>query len=163
MGSVWGLPLGVRLVVPGGVVVGLLGRVEPGEEAVLEGKPRFDDKTGIGVIDHIIFVEQVVIDGIIAQAVEQGNVAAGPQTDVEVGFGGGTGEPGVGDDELGPFVLGGGDVFKTDGMIFRRVGPDDEDAVAVGQIIPMVGHGTPTEGGPQRGHGGGVSEAGLML
>ena len=48
-------------------------------------------------------------------------------------------------------------------MVLGRIAAGDQEAIAVGQVVPVIGHRSPAESGPQRGHGGGVSEAGLMV
>ena len=80
-----------------------------------------------------------------------------------IGSGGGPVKTGINHNELGPVLHGFRDVFETDGMIFCGIAADDHDAITVGNIIPVIGHGSPTKSGPQRGHGGGVSDPGLMF
>jgi len=82
---------------------------------------------------------------------------------IDIGSGRGPVKTGINHDQLGPVIHGLGDVFETDGMVFGGVAADDHDAITVANVIPVIGHGSPTEGGPQRGHGGGVSDPGLML
>ncbi len=120
-------------------------------------------ESGVGIIGDIILMIEIVLDDVIDQTAHQGDVGAGPEAHVQVGLGRRPGEPGVHHDELGPLVHGLGDPFETDGMVFGRVAADDHDAVTVGDIVPVVGHGAASECGPQRGHRGRVSEAGLML
>ena len=129
----------------------------------IKGKISFDQERGVGVIGHIIFMIKFICQRIIDETAEQGNVGPGPQAHEKVGLGRGAGKAGVNHDELAPFFLDLGDVLETDGMVFGGVAADDHDAIAVGQIVPVVGHGASTEGGPQRGHGRGMSEAGLMF
>ena len=121
------------------------------------------EKGGVGIVGYIVFMIEVVLDHVVDETAHQGDVGAGPEAHVQVGPGRRAGEAGVDHDELGALVHGLGDPAETDGMVFGRVAADDHDAITVGDIVPVVGHGAPSEGGPQRGHRGRVSEAGLML
>ena len=158
-----GFAVFVDFVIPGGRVIGVLIFVVAGKQAVMKGKVFINHEGGIGIIDHIILMKQVVGQDIIDQAAHQGDVGAGPQAHVKVGLGRGPGEAGVNHDELGPLFHGLGDPFEADGMVFGGIAADDHDAITVGQIVPVIGHGASAEGGPQRGHRGGVSEAGLVF
>ena len=153
----------VHLVAPGSRIIGPLRLVKTGKKAVMEGEIFIDDKGGVGIVGHVLFMVQVVLYDVVDQSPHQGDVGAGSQAHVEIGLGRRTGEAGVDDDEFGPLVHGLGDPFETDGMVFRRVAADDHDAVTVGEIVPVVGHGPSSESGPQRGHRGRVSEPGLVL
>ena len=153
----------VGFIIPGSGVVGPFIFLVTGEQAVVKAEVFINHKGGIGIIDHIIFMKQVVFQDVIDEAAHQGDVGAGPQAHVEVGLGRGPGEAGIDHNELGPLFLGLGDPLETDGMVLGGIAADDHEAIAVGQIVPVIGHGAPAEGGPQRGHRGGVSEAGLVF
>ena len=158
-----GLAVRAGFIIPGGGVVGVFLFVVPGKQAVVKAEVFINHEGGIGIIDHVVFMKQVVGQDVIDQAAHQGDVGAGPQAHVKVGPGGGPGEAGVHHNEFGPLFHGLGDPFEADGMVFGGIAADDHDAIGVGDVVPVVGHGTPAEGGPQRGHRGGVSEAGLVF
>ena len=48
-------------------------------------------------------------------------------------------------------------------MILCRVRAYCQDAIGIGNVIPMVGHGAPTECFRQTGDGGGMSYTGVVL
>ena len=129
----------------------------------MKSKVFIHQKSGVGIIGDIVLLIKVVLDHVVNETAHQGDVGAGPQAHEQIGLGRRPGEARVHHDELGALVHGLGDPFETDGMVFGRVAADDHDAITVGDIVPVVGHGAPSEGGPQRGHRGRVSEAGLMF
>ena len=104
-----------------------------------------------------------MLQDVIDDPTEQGDVASGTDWDVHVRQGARAGEPGVDVHDPGAPVLGLHHPLEADGMGFSHVGADDHDAIAVGQVLLEVGGTTPTERGPQTGDRGGVSYAGLVL
>jgi len=52
---------------------------------------------------------------------------------------------------------------KGGGVVFRRIGANHEDAVAIGNIIPVIGHYPTTDAFRQTGDSGGMSETGVVL
>ena len=129
----------------------------------MKSKVFIHHKSGVGIIGDIILMKEIVLYHIVDQSPHQGDVGAGPEAHVLVGLGRRAGEARIHHDELGPLVHGLGDPFETDGMVFGGVAADDHDAITVGDIVPVVGHGASSESGPQRGHRGRVSEPGLMF
>ncbi len=116
--------------------------------------PGFDDKACIGVIYQIVSMEKFVLDDMVAEPIEEGDIGAGAKLDVKVGFCGRTGKTWVHHYELCAFIHGLAYPAESNRMVFGGIAADDQDAVTVGKIVPMIGHRATTKSGPQRGHCG---------
>src|SRR5581483_3633078 len=91
---------GEALVVPRGRVVGLLRLVVAGEEPVVELVAGGHDEAGVGVQLDVVLVVQVVLEDVVDQAAEEGDVGAGPDRRIDVGHRRRAGEAGVDVDDL---------------------------------------------------------------
>src|SRR4029453_18082429 len=100
---------------------------------------------------------------VVDDPAQEGDVAAGPDRDVDVGQGAGAREARVDVDDPGPAGLGLHHPLEPDRVGLGHVGALDNDAVGVGQVLLEGGRAAPTERGPQTGDGRGVSYAGLVL
>jgi hypothetical protein len=97
-------------------------------------------------------------------AVDQRHIGAGTQPHIVVGVGSGPGEPRIDDDERRVVaLLAAEDVLQRDGMGLRRIATHDEDGLGVVDVVVGVGHGTVAPGVGDTGHGGGVTDAGLVV
>ena len=152
------------LVVPRGRVVGPLRLVVAREQPVVELVALGHDERGVGVQLDVVLVVQLVLEDVVDEPPEEGDVGAGPDRGVDVGDRRGAGEAGVDVDDLCAALIP-SDVgpLPAAGVVLGGVGPDDEDRVRVLEVAPVVGHGAPAEGGGQTGHRGAVSNAGLLL
>src|ERR1700704_5707217 len=82
-------------VVPRGLVITLRLGVEAGEHPVHVGgklEIAFDDERRVRVVDHVIFRDAVILDGIANDAAEEGDVRAGANLAEEIGDRGGAGK-----------------------------------------------------------------------
>jgi len=66
-------------------------------------------------------------------------------------------------DELGTPGFGLGNVAKGGGVVLCRVGADCQYAIAIGNVIPVVGHGPAAKCFRQTGDSGGMSYAGVVF
>ena len=134
------------LVVPRHRVVGPGRIVVAGEHPVVEREVRTDDERGIGVQLDVVLVVQLLLEDVVDQPPEEGDVGSRPDRGVEIGDGRRAGVAGVDVDDLrAALVTPDLGPAPAAGVVLRRVGPDDEDHVGVLEIAPVVGHGAPTE------------------
>ena len=96
-------------------------------------------------------------------AAEERDVGAGPDRDVEVAVRRRPREVRVDVDQRGAALLGLHGPAEPDGVGLRHVRAHEQDAVAIGHILLVVGGRTAAERGAQTGHRGGVSSSGLIL
>ena len=80
-----------------------------------------------------------------------------------MGLGGGPGEARINVDQTGAILHGLCYIPKGSRVIVGRVGPDDQYAMAVGDVPPVIGHRPSAEGVRQTGDSGRMSDAGLVL
>jgi len=73
----------VLLEGPGGLVVLLFGRIEAGEQAVLEGELLANEKARIGVVQHVVGEVELLVQDVLAQAAHEGDVRSGTKRHVE--------------------------------------------------------------------------------
>jgi len=85
-------------------------------------------------------MDQPVLQGIIDHAAKKGDIGAGADLGVDIGLGGAAGVARIDDNQLAPVIHGLLDPLEGDRVIFGRITADDEDAVAVLQIYPVVRH-----------------------
>ena len=102
----------VHLKRPGRLVIGALFRIVAGEQAVIELVVFVHQKRSVGVLGDVFFLNQSFVEDVLDHPPEKGDVGSGPQRRIDIGLRGGTGEPGVYADQLGPGLLGPGDVLK---------------------------------------------------
>src|SRR5713226_7241157 len=82
-------------IIPRGFIVTLRLGVKAGEDPVRVGRKleiAFDDERRVRVVDHVIFRDAVVLDGIANDAAEEGDVRAGANLAEEIGDRGCAGE-----------------------------------------------------------------------
>ena len=138
-------------VIPGGFVVGLGGGIESRIEPVL-GKLEavFDDEGGVGEIHQIIFGDAVVLDGVMDQPAEEGDIRAGANLEVKVGHRGRPREARIDHDHLGVAVaLGFNRPLEAARMVFGWIPALDQHHVGVLDVDPAVGHRPAPEGRSQ--------------
>ena len=101
----------------------------------------------------------------VHQAVEQGDVAAGPVTDVQRGEISEINAARVSDDQFDAAPAYCPPQHRPeDGMLLGGVRADDEQRLGViGNIVHRVGHCARAVGGGQTGHGAGVTETGAVV
>jgi hypothetical protein len=93
----------------------------------------------------------------------KGDIGSRPQRRVKIRLGGGTGKPGIHADQLGAVFHGVGDPFERYGMVLRRVGSHNENAVTVSNVDPVVGHCAAPERLCQSRNRSAVSDTGLVF
>src|SRR5205085_12499795 len=117
----------------------------------------------VGVGDHVVPELVATLQDVVDDGPQEGDVAAGPDGDEDVGQGAGAAEARVDVDDGRALELGLHHPLEPDRMALGHVRSHDQDAVRVGQVLLEGGCASPTEGCPQTGDGGGVSYAGLVL
>ena len=120
------------------VVTGL--RVEAGEQPVEVlgvGEVGVDDVRGVGVGHDVLTEVEVVVQHVVDEPAEPGDVGAGPDGDVDVGDRGGAREPGIDVDHRGTAPLGLHYPLEAHGVGLGHVGALDEDAVSVLQVLQL--------------------------
>src|SRR5437868_5391172 len=83
------------VVVPRGGVVGPLRLVVAGEQPVVELVTGGHDEGGVGVQLDVVLVVQLVLEDVVDEPPEEGDVGAGPDRGVDIGDGRRAGEAGV--------------------------------------------------------------------
>ena len=118
-----------------------------------------------GAIPNEVVVLPVFSQDHMHEAVEQGDVGAWLVAKMQIGVVGYIDAPGVGHDQFDPtLAFGPSNLRADDGMVFSRIGANDEDALAiVGDVPDGVGHRTAAEGCHQTGDGSGVSQPGAVV
>src|SRR6202022_733782 len=81
----------VGLVTPARDVVLAVRRIVAGEEAVLETVGRLHQEGGVGVVLHVLVVVEVVLQHVVDEAAEVGDVRPGPDAGIDVRHRGGAG------------------------------------------------------------------------
>ena len=121
------------------------------------------DRRRVRVGDDVLLEVLLVVEDVLDQAAEEGDVAARAQRHVQVGDGAGAGEPRVDVDDLRAPRLGLHHPLEADRVALGHVRALDDDAVSVGEVLLEVRGTATTERGTQTGHRGGVLYAGLVL
>ena len=71
--------IGVGLECPRGLVVRLARRIVAREHAILEGELVFHDKSGVGVLGHVLLEVLLILDDVVHQTAQEGQVGTGAQ------------------------------------------------------------------------------------
>ena len=129
---------------------------------------RIDDVGGIGVVLDVLEVivrgvEPHVIQDVVNHSAHEGDVGARPDTHICVGPGRRAAVARVNMDDPGAAGLRLKDVLHAYGMVLCRIGADDQDAVGVLDIDPVVGHCPSAERLCQSRNSRGMSEAGAVF
>src|SRR5262245_49995871 len=157
------LPLSVQRISPASAVVAMLLRIVAGEKTVGEAVAVADDPGGVGVLTHVLFLNPIMLDGIVDHTADEGDVGTRAQFGEHVRDRAGAIEMRVHVQDIGAALLGARQPIHRDGMIFRRVPAHDQDDIGVQHVDPMVGHRPSTERGRQTDDRGAVSEPGLVF
>ena len=153
----------VLLKGPLALVVLLLGRIEAGEQAVLEGILLAHQEGSVGVVQYVVGEVFLVVQDVFGHAAHEGDVRTGAQGHVEGAAGRGAGEFGVHVDDHGALFLGLDHPAEGDGMVFGTVAADDEHRVGIADIGVMIGHSAASNRLCQSRYGGAVSDPGLVV
>ncbi len=114
-----------------------------------------------GVLVDVGLVDEAVANEDVGDAVEQGDVAAGFDGEMEVGHHGGLGDARVSDDEGTSLVA--FEAVAEDGVVVGDVGSDEEDDVGVLHVRVGAGRAVAAEGEFVSGDGGGHAEGGVAV
>src|SRR6267143_2474672 len=131
-------------IIPRGLVVTLRLGVKAGEHPICVARQleiAFDDERRVRVVDRVIFRDAVVLDGIVNDAAEEGDVRAGANLAEEISDRGSAREARVDRDYLcvaGAFRLNG--PLEPTGMVLGRITAHDEHHVGILHVYPTVGH-----------------------
>jgi hypothetical protein len=159
-----GVAVLVELVGPGGAVVVALLVVVAGEQAIVELEVLTDDERRVGVRLHVVHVDLVVVDEVVDDAAQEGDVAAHADRRVVVGDRSRAREARVDHDELRLAMLDRlGHPLEAAGVRFGGIAAHDQDKIGVLDVHPMVGHRTAPKRRGQTGHRRGVSDTRLGI
>ncbi|MNS55047.1 hypothetical protein D3C72_878710 [compost metagenome] len=133
-----------QLVTPAGLVgIHALGLVVTAEQAILEAIVLFDDERHVGVVAHVLVLDLVLGQQVVDQPAHEGDVGAGTDRRVIVGHRGGAGKTRIDHDQPRLVVrLGFGHPFEAARVRFCCVAAHHQNQIRVGDIGPVVGHGT---------------------
>ncbi len=108
-------------------------------------------------------VGQVFVDDHLHHPVQQWDVGAGIERQMEMGQGCQGSPARIDDDQFSAAIHGGQHPPGDLGMGLGGVGAGNQDDLGPLDLVDRVGHRPAAEGGGQTGHGGGVSEAGAVV
>ncbi len=149
----WGNLL--ALIAPAGGIVAFSNRVIAGEDAaeVFGVTEVFvDERRGVSIAHDVLFEVPLMVEHVLDESTEEGDVRAGANRRVDVRVGGRARVARIDVDHLRAALARLHDEAKADRMALRHVGAHDEDAVAIGDV-PLRGGGAATsEACTQTGH-----------
>src|SRR5688572_19961198 len=149
----------VSLVAPARRVVLFALLVPAGEQArgvgFLEVLGDYGGRVGVDL--DVLLEVLLVLEDVVDQAPQESDVGARPDGRVDVAHRRGARKARVDVDELGAFLLGDHGVPETYRMGLRHVGPFDQDAVGILQVLQVGGGSAPTVRDAQTGHRRAVS------
>ncbi len=164
VGGVLALGRRLALVVPHRRVVAALRLVVAGEQAVVELEVLGDEERRVRVQLDVVLVVQLVLEHVVDQTAEEGDIGPGADRGEHVGDRRRPREARVDvDDPRSPLVSPDVGPLPPARVVLGGVGPDDQDAVAVLEVAPVVRHRPTAEAGGQTGHRGTVSNSGLLF
>ena len=137
--------VGIEGVGPRFRIVRFLLIVEGTEHSVFEPVGVADDERGVGVVTHVLPVNELVLQGVVDESAEEGDVGARAKLGVDVRLGGRSRVTRIDGNQLCAVIQRLLDPFERNGMILRRVAPYGENGIGILQVYPVVGHGTTTE------------------
>ena len=155
----------VYVIAPSFIVI-LLGFRIPTRERTrlrIETIARLDQASGVGVMDDVFALVELVVQDVLDQTAVEGDVGTRTDTAVVVGTSSRAGVTRVNHDPLSTLILGTFDPTGRKRMVFHVVRTDREEHVGVGQVTPVTGHGATTEGTSKSRHRGGVANTGLVI
>jgi hypothetical protein len=117
----------------------------------------------LGPLLDELLVLQVVLDDVLHEGVEERDVRARVEGQVDVGELRRRRETRVGRDDLRALLLGLHNPPANQGVLLECVGPDNEEDVRIGDVLDRLGHRTGAEGAGEADHGRGVAEAGAVV
>ncbi len=126
-------------------------------------EPLLHDARCVGVVDHVVLEPAVVAQDVVDQSAEEGDVAAGPDADVHVAQRRHAGVARVDVDQGRALGLRLHRPAEADGMGLGHVRAHEQDAVAVREVLLVVGGRAAAERRAQTGHRGAMSYPGLIL
>ena len=134
----------------------------------MEGKSRVNDKRGVGILLYIIHIVILgvllhIIEHVVDHATDEGDIRARPQWSVDISFRRGAGETRVNVNKFGSRLHCFFHPFKRYGVVLSGIGADNQNAVSVPDINPVIGHCPSAETFRQTGDSGGMSEAGTVF
>ena len=151
-----GVPLafGLHLVAPRLLLVAALLGVPAGKRARLDVKVEFgvDQVRGVGVVHHVLALNQVVFEDVVDHAAVERDVGAGADGAVDVCLCRRARETRVDDDPLRALVDGAMYPFHGNGVAFCMIGAACQQDVSVGEVAPLTGHCTAAECWSQTGN-----------
>ena len=148
---------------PGRLVVRPFLGVVAGEQAVLEIVLVAQDEGSVGVIDNVIFEIKIVGQDVPDQSAKKRNIRTGAQPGEDIGMLGGPGKARIHMDDGRAPILGPKRPLKGNRMVFGGIAADDENAITVDDVDPVIGHRAASERLCQSRNSGAVSDTGLVL
>ena len=126
-------------------------------------KTLLDQRRSICVGKNILLEPFIMGQHIIDDAAQERDIRAGANRHIEVAERRCARKMRVDVDQCRAFLLGLHGPSETDRVRLGHVRAHDQDAIAIGQVLLVVGGRTAAERGAQTGHRGGVSSSGLVL
>ena len=117
----------------------------------------------VDAVVDVLLVLPAILEDVVQQAEQEGDVGARADAHVLVGPGGGAGKARVHHDHLGASFFGMQHVQHADRVRLGGVGANVQRDLAVLHVVVRVGHGAITPGVGHTGHRGGVANAGLVV
>src|SRR5271157_6122790 len=131
-----------RLVVPRIFVVDVLFWIEAGKKPVFrQFESVLDNECGVRVVGQILLGNTVVLQRVVDDAAQEGNVRTGANLQEKVSLRRRAGEPGIDDDDLSVAVpLRLHRPLESTGMVFGWIPAHDQHHVGVLDVDPAIGH-----------------------
>ena len=150
---------------PGPEVVAARRGVEAREQSGIVIAPVLigDERRGVRVVDDVLFEVALSLQDVPDDAAEERDVRSRADLDEHVGDRRRARVARVDVNHHAPPLLGQHRPVKADRMRLRHVRAHDEHAIAVDEVARVIRRGAEAERGAQTGHGGAVSETGLVL
>src|SRR5690606_36150558 len=154
----------IHVEVPGLPVVGLGGLIVATEQTFLEPETFGHDQAGIGVFTYIFLGVQLVLDQIVDQPTEEHDIRAGTKPGVIIRHCSGAVEAWVdGYQDRVIALLGPHDPAEANRRAVGRVAAHGQDDIRIGDVGPVVRHGTATKCWGKTCHRWSVSNARLVV
>ena len=129
-------------IVPRRFVVDLSGGIEAGVESIVGKLKTFlNNERRVGVIEQVIVGKATVLNGVVNQPAQEGDIGAGANLEKEISGGGRPRQARIDHNHFGIAVqLRFNRPFETTGVVFRWIAAHDQHHVGVLDVDPAIGH-----------------------
>ena len=112
---------------------------------------------------NVFFIFPAVLEDVIQNPPDQGDIGTRPQTNIQIGMRRGAGIARIGDNQPGAVFLAAQDMLHRHRMGFGGVGADEKHRLAIMHIVVGIGHRPVAPGVGDPGDGGGMANPRLMI